>query len=112
MASSAKGSSGCHGKMTVAEWLDDAGQTGTLRRHLWEPLCLAALNTPARTRLAQLFANVLRDSLGSSRREDTDLLLARVDLSQLLPEPARAVVASTHVPRLRLQPCVSKGHGN
>jgi len=74
--------------MTVAQWLDQAGQTGALRRHLWEPLCLAALNTPADRASAQLFANVLRDSLGSSRREDTDLLLPRVDLGQLLPEPA------------------------
>ena len=73
---------------TVAEWLDAAGQTGALRRHLWEPLCLAALNTPAERASAQLFANVLRDSLGSRRRADTDYLLARVDLGQLLPEPA------------------------
>lgn len=73
---------------TVAEWLDAAGQTGALRRHLWEPLCLAALNTPAERASAQLFANVLRDSLGSRRRADTDYLLPRVDLGQLLPEPA------------------------
>ncbi|HQU80770.1 MAG TPA: hydroxysqualene dehydroxylase HpnE [Azonexus sp.] len=73
---------------TVAEWLDAAGQTGTLRRHLWEPLCLAALNIPAERAAAQVFANVLRDSLGSARREDTDLLLPRADLGRLLPEPA------------------------
>lgn len=73
---------------TVARWLDEAGQTGVLRRHLWEPLCLAALNTPAEHASAQLFANVLRDSLGSPRREDTDLLLPRVPLGELLPEPA------------------------
>ncbi|MFH1987368.1 MAG: hydroxysqualene dehydroxylase HpnE [Pseudomonadota bacterium] len=76
------------GETTVAEWLDAASQTGALRRHLWEPLCLAALNLPAERASAQLFANVLRDSLGSSRRADTDLLLPRVDLGQLLPEPA------------------------
>jgi squalene-associated FAD-dependent desaturase len=75
-------------EMTVSQWLDEAGQTGALRRHLWEPLCLAALNTPAERASAQLFANVLRDSLGSARREDTDLLLPRVDLGQVLPEPA------------------------
>lgn len=74
---------------TVAAWLDAAGQTGCLRRHLWEPLCLAALNTPAEQASAQLFANVLRDSLGSARRADTDLLLPRVDFGQLLAEPAR-----------------------
>jgi squalene-associated FAD-dependent desaturase len=73
---------------SVSQWLDEAGQTGVLRRHLWEPLCLAALNTPAERASAQLFANVLRDSLGSPRREDTDLLLPRVPLGELLPEPA------------------------
>lgn len=74
--------------ITVTRWLDEAGQNGTLRHHLWEPLCLAALNTPADRASAQLFANVLRDSLGSSCRDDTDLLLPRVALGQLLPEPA------------------------
>jgi squalene-associated FAD-dependent desaturase len=76
--------------MTVAAWLDAAGQTGQLRHHLWEPLCLAALNTAPERASAQLFANVLRDSLGSTRREDTDLLLPRVDLGQLLAQPATA----------------------
>lgn len=73
---------------SVADWLDAAGQTGVLRRHLWEPLCLAALNTPAAHASAQLFANVLRDSLGSRCRADTDLLLPCVEFGQLLPEPA------------------------
>jgi squalene-associated FAD-dependent desaturase len=80
--------------LTVAEWLDQAGQTGVLRRHLWEPLCLAALNIPAERAAASIFANVLRDSLGSPRRADTDLLLPRVDLGRLLPEPAAAWLAA------------------
>lgn len=79
---------------TVADWLDGAGQTGELRRHLWEPLCLAALNLPAGRASAQVFANVLRDSLGSTRREDTDLLLPRVDLGRLLPGPASTWLAA------------------
>ena len=78
---------------TAAAWLDAAGQTGELRRHVWEPLCLAALNIPAARASAQVFANVLRDSLGSRRRADTDLLLPRVDLGRLLPEPAAAWLA-------------------
>jgi hydroxysqualene dehydroxylase len=73
---------------SVADWLTAAGQTGALRERLWEPLCLAALNTPAERASAQLFANVLRDSLGSSRRADTDLLLPCVPFGELLPEPA------------------------
>ncbi len=74
--------------LSVAAWLDRAGQTGLLRRHLWEPLCLAALNTPAERASARIFANILRDSLGSPRREDTDLLIPRLDLGGLLPDPA------------------------
>lgn len=73
---------------SVSEWLAAAGQTGVLRKQLWEPLCLAALNTPAERASAQLFANVLRDSLGSPRRSDTDLLLPRAPFGELLPEPA------------------------
>ena len=75
---------------SVAAWLDAAGQRGALRRHLWEPLCLAALNTPAERASARIFANVLRDSLGSPLRGDTDLLLPKVTLGELLPEPAAA----------------------
>ena len=81
-------------EMSVADWLDQSGQQGVLRQHLWEPLCLAALNTPAPRASATLFANVLRDSLGSPRREDTDLLLPRADLGQLLPEPATRWLAA------------------
>ena len=92
---------------TVAEWLDAAGQTGRLRQHLWEPLCLAALNIPAERASAQIFANVLRDSLGSARREDTDLLLPRVALGAALPAPATQWL-SAHGARLRCGERVEK----
>lgn len=74
--------------ITVAEWLDKADQTGILRKHLWEPLCLAALNTRPEQASSQRFANVLRDSLGSPTRGDTDLLLPKTTLSDVLPTPA------------------------
>ena len=77
--------------LSVAELI--AAQPGTLRRYLWEPLCIATLNTPPGEASAQVFANVLRDTLGAGRR-DADLLLPTVDLSQLFPEPAAAFVAS------------------
>lgn len=86
---------------SVANWLDAAGQTGRLRRHLWEPLCLAALNTPAERASAQLFANVLRDSLGSPQGADTDLLLPRGTLGELFPEPANRWLTANGA-RLRL----------
>lgn len=69
---------------TVTGLLDAHRQRGSLRRYLWEPLCVAALNTTPQDASAQIFANVLRDSLGGSRA-DTDLLLPATDLDQLFP---------------------------
>ena len=77
----------------LAELLDAYGQRGPLRKGLWEALCVAALNTPPEAASAQVFANVLRDSLGGGRA-DTDLLLPATNLGGLLPEPAAAFVAT------------------
>jgi len=76
-------------KTTVAELL--AAQPEKLVKLLWEPLCLAALNTPIETASAQVFLNVLRDSFSRSRN-DSDLLLPRVDLSSLFPLAAAGYI--------------------
>jgi squalene-associated FAD-dependent desaturase len=72
---------------TVDALLTRHAQSAAVRECLWEPLCIAALNTPAAQASAQVFANVLRDSLGA-RREASDLLLPRVDLGALFPDAA------------------------
>ncbi|MCB1895579.1 MAG: FAD-dependent oxidoreductase [Zoogloeaceae bacterium] len=71
----------------VARLLAELGQTTTLRDRLWEPLCVAALNTPAIEASAQVFANVLRDSLAAGSAS-SELLIPRIDLSELFPVPA------------------------
>lgn len=60
-------------------------------QRLWEPLCLAALNTPAKTASAQVFANVLRASFTGSGT-DCDFVLATTDLSAFVPEAAARYV--------------------
>ena len=67
------------------------GQPYAVRRFLWEPLCLSALNTPPAEASAQIFLNVLRDSLAGARAA-SDLLLARGDFSDLFPEPAERFI--------------------
>lgn len=62
-------------------------------RWLWEPLCLAALNTPLSQASAQVFLNVLRDSF-SKTKNDSHLLLPRLDLSSLLAEPLGRYIQS------------------
>ena len=56
---------------------------------LIEPLCVAALNTPAAQASAAVFLRVLRDALFSGPGS-SDLLLPRAPLGALLPEPAAA----------------------
>jgi len=78
---------------TVAALLDEHRQSGALRSHMWEPLCVSALNTPVAFASAQIFANVLRDGLTGSRAA-SDFLIARADLGKIFPEPAAEYVRS------------------
>lgn len=71
--------------LTVAMWLSQGGQSDNLIRQFWQPLCLAAMNTPIVLACAQLFANVLKDSLGADRFA-SDTLIPKVDLSTLWPD--------------------------
>jgi hydroxysqualene dehydroxylase len=67
------------------------GQPEHLTGLLWEPLCLAALNTPIESASAQIFLNVLRDSF-SKGKADSDMLLPRQDFSALMAEPLAAYI--------------------
>ena len=77
---------------SVAELLQRFDQTPRLIQLLWRPLCLAALNTPPDRASAQVFLNVLRDSLGARRRSASDMLIPRTDLSALFPQSAAAFI--------------------
>jgi squalene-associated FAD-dependent desaturase len=73
--------------VSVDELLERHGQQGRMGRYLWRPLCVSALNTPPDVASAAGFLAVLRDTL-SGEPGGADLLLPRVDLSRLFPEPA------------------------
>ena len=72
---------------TVLEWLHAHQQPSGLIRQLWEPLCLAVMNTPARAASACLFQNVLRLALNHGP-DAARLLLPARPLGALFPEPA------------------------
>lgn len=66
--------------------------TPRVRAELIEPLCVAALNTPAERSSAQVFLRVLRDALfGRGHRGwgGSNLLLPRQELGRLFPDAAR-----------------------
>lgn len=78
--------------ISVHALLQKHQQNGLIGHYLWRPLCVSALNTPPEQASAQIFANVLRDSLAGPAGA-SDLLLPRADLSRLFPEPACEFVA-------------------
>ncbi len=91
-------------KFAAARWVNDAlkhqyvepdrsvadliaNQPQMLRKCLWQPLCLAALNTPPEYASAKVFKQVLAAAFGKVR-DFSDLLFPRIDLTCLFPQPA------------------------
>ena len=77
--------------MTVTELLAQYQQPPAAVQKLWEPLCIAALNTPINEASAQVLLNVLRDALNQSRA-DSDMLLPRINFTALFPQRAASYI--------------------
>jgi hydroxysqualene dehydroxylase len=73
--------------LKAAELLNQYKQSVRARKFLWDPLCVAALNTPVELASAQVFLNVIRDGIMGTP-EASDMLFPRVDLSHLFPDAA------------------------
>jgi squalene-associated FAD-dependent desaturase len=86
-----------HDDFPVSQLLELTRQTPRLCELMWDPLCVAALNTPANTASAQIFATVLRDSVGASAQA-SEMLIPRVDLTELLPVPAGVYLGMNQCP--------------
>lgn len=76
---------------TVPDWLSSLDCPPALMTRLWEPLCLAAMNTPAPRAQARLFARVLADSLGAGP-DASRILIPRDGLHALWPARACALL--------------------
>jgi squalene-associated FAD-dependent desaturase len=79
--------------LTVEALLDRFHQHPRMRRVLWHPLCIAALNTPPERASARVFLRVLGDTLGADSHA-CSLVLPRTDLTALFPEPAASYVTA------------------
>lgn len=91
--------------LPLATLLQHHGQSASLICKLWQPLCLATLNTAVEQASSRVFVRMLRDSFAHDSR-DSDLLIPRTDLGALLPEPARSFIEKYHG-QVRLQQRVS-----
>lgn len=91
--------------------------TPRVREELIEPLCVAALNTPAERSSAEVFLRVLRDGLfGRGHRGwgGSNLLLPRQELGRLFPDAAQLWLRSRGAvvhPGQRIQALRRAGRG-
>lgn len=74
-------------ELTAAQWLRKHGQSKGAINALWEPFCLAALNTPLETSSARVLAETLRRSLLGAR-DSAAIWVADVPLSELFDPEA------------------------
>jgi len=73
--------------ISVEAWLKQYKQSPRLIKQLWEPLCLASLNTPINQASAHILATVLQESLGKGRVA-SDLLIPKVPLADIFATAA------------------------
>ncbi|MBC2770833.1 hydroxysqualene dehydroxylase HpnE [Pusillimonas minor] len=86
----------------LAQWLDEQRQPAGVVKRFWEPLCLAALNTPLADASTAMMARVLKDSLDAGRHA-SDVLIPRTDLSDLWPDHLPAdITLHRHSPIQRI----------
>jgi len=72
--------------LVLAKYLKEHKQTKNLIQMLWEPLCLAALNTPLKKASSRIFVNILRDTF-SGHKKNSDLLIPKLELSKIISQP-------------------------
>ncbi len=73
--------------ISAQQLLRQQGQSERLIRLMWEPICIAALNTPVEKASAQILLNVVRDSLNGAFSA-SEMWLPRLDFSALFPNRA------------------------
>jgi len=73
--------------ISVSDLLIKEKQTENNITALWEPICLASLNTPIGEASARVFVRVLHDTFCRSHK-DADIIIPKIDLGALLPDPA------------------------
>jgi squalene-associated FAD-dependent desaturase len=81
--------------IAVAELLRRHAQPQRVIESLWEPLCLAALNTPVSRASAQIYLNTLKRSF-LFQRGDSDMLIPLQDLGKIIPDPATQYIEQHH----------------
>jgi len=76
----------CKEDISVQALLHSEDQSAAIISKLWEPLCIATLNTPVNEASARIFLRVLNETFLGLRKH-SDLLIPKIELGDLLPRP-------------------------
>ena len=90
--------------ISVNKWLTQAGLPEKFIHHLLQPLCLAAMTTHPQQASAKSFQYVLQKTFFAPASH-TDLLIPKVNLSQLFPLAAKACIENHGGEVLTSSPC-------
>ncbi|MFV2057324.1 MAG: hydroxysqualene dehydroxylase HpnE [Thiohalomonadales bacterium] len=81
--------------ISCLQLLQNHKQSERIIKFVWQPLCVATLNTPIEEASAQIFLTTLRETFAHARR-DSHFLFPRRDLSALFPDPAMEYIERHH----------------
>jgi squalene-associated FAD-dependent desaturase len=84
---------GAGDRFTVAQWLDQLGQSERIKRRFWYPMMIATLNEDPELASAKMMKAVLREAFGSGF-SGSRIGIARVGLSDLYTDGARRYIES------------------
>lgn len=79
--------------ISVEALLIKTRQPQVLITNLWEPLCLAIMNTHIKDASANIFMRVFKDAF-TNKKQDSNLLLPKLDLSALFPDAVACYLKS------------------
>lgn len=77
--------------LTVSDWLDSLHQSPRIKERFWYPMAIATLNEAPEIASAAMLKVVLRAAFGGGRKS-TSIGIARVGLSDLYTDGARAFI--------------------
>lgn len=75
----------------LESFLNNQNQTEPLIKKIWEPLCLAIMNTPINQCSSEIFLRVIEEAFFKSRQA-SNLLLFKKDLSETFATPAQKYI--------------------
>ncbi len=77
--------------LSLYTFLKRQKQTENVIKNIWEPLCLAIMNTPIDAASSEIFLHVLKEAFFNSKKS-SDLLFFKTTLSEIFPIPAEKYI--------------------